>query len=69
MSSYYHRAFACPYYTSDAKGVLRCEGGSVRMRRPALLSYAERFCCNPQGWERCTLAQAVTADYNKRPRE
>ena len=69
MGSHYHRAYACPYYTSDAKGRIVCEAGQIRMRSTTMtLAYADSYCCSVTDWPRCTLAQAVTVEYEKKGR-
>lgn len=61
-------AFQCPYFQAGGKGKkLECECGRlVFPSREAYLDYVFRYCGKNPGWERCTLAQNLTMEYERR---
>lgn len=61
-------AFQCPYFQSGGKGLkVECEGGRLTFQsREAYMSYVGLYCGRCPGWERCTLAQNLTREYETR---
>ena len=60
MGSYSHKYWSCPYYSSDERLCLRCEGGRVRFEtHEELADYADSYCADPRGWKECSLAQML----------
>ena len=67
MPGYYGLIFACPYYRSDDKGKILCEGGIVRMHSSSQTRrYATDYCCSVDRWASCSIARALTAYYERR---
>lgn len=63
---YTKRNWACPFYTSDAFCVIRCEMGRIKFFDfRAEVDYADRYCGNACGWRECTLARSY-CDYYER---
>ena len=61
-------AFQCPYFQAGGKGLkVECEGGKLIFQsREAYLSYVGLYRGKCPGWERCTLAQNLTREYERR---
>ena len=56
--------FCCPYYESNGKQSVRCEGGRLRLPSHALTAdYFASYCGDVNGWRRCTVARAITRFY------
>ena len=66
MSGYSHRAWQCPYFQSDDKLLIRCEGGRVAMPdQEAMSKYGTKYCASSKGRHSCPLA-ACLEDYYER---
>ena len=64
MSAWSKRAWQCPYFRSDKKHCVHCEGGRLKFKSATVLSaYADRYCDNITGWQDCTLAKNLTTYY------
>lgn len=64
---YSRRTWCCPYFRSDRKREVRCEGGSrvVLEDGPEFKRFCDRFCGNAKGWEDCAIAQGLTRIWEK----
>lgn len=63
---YSHLSWACPYFSYDAKRVIKCEAGRITFPdRQAEREHTHNFCADIDGWKRCTLA-ALMSDYYER---
>lgn len=66
LMAYYRRLWACPYYRSDERGAVICEGGRVELARKETMSeYMGQYCCDVDGWRRCTIARALNLQYER----
>ena len=64
MAGYSNRAWACPFFVWDDKQKIHCEGGTVKFRDPQELGdYADQFCANVDGWDRCSVAACLMRRY------
>ena len=65
MGDYTKKIFVCPFYTSNAKGVVRCEGGNISFPdRELSREYFDSFCASYE-WGRCSIAKALVNFYEK----
>lgn len=63
---YSGRVWACPFFHWDEKKKVHCEGGGVSFQRKGtFVEYADRFCGQVNGWEKCTIARALIEQYEK----
>jgi hypothetical protein len=63
---YSNRIWCCPYFKWDKRQEVHCEGGAVAMTdRGLFLEYIERYCASVDGWQKCTIAQAMTKYYQE----
>lgn len=63
---YSHITWACPYFSYDAKRIVKCEAGRITFPdREAEREHTHAFCADVDGWKRCTLA-ALMSDYYER---
>lgn len=60
---YYNRIFECPFYRDDERGAVMCVGGRVVLRKTTLGEYMREYCCSVEGWQRCSIAQALERQY------
>ena len=61
---YSQLTFCCPYYESNGKRSVRCEGGRLRLpSRETTTGYFNAYCGDVNGWRRCTVARAITRFY------
>lgn len=67
---YSHLGWACPYFSYDAKRVVKCEAGRITFPdRQAEREHTHNFCAGENNeWKRCTLA-AIMSDYYERANE
>lgn len=67
---YSNKVFMCPYFAWDERLAIHCEGGCASFAdRVSAEIYADKFCANITGWNRCTLASARTEYYDRRDRD
>ncbi len=67
MSYRINKVFACPYYVWDGVISIYCEGGRFRLpERASADEYIEQYCCDIDGWRRCTLARALNRHYERK---
>ena len=65
-SGYSNRLWQCPFFQSDERQAVRCEGGRVAAAdRPPERRYANRYCCSGGGWKKCTIAAALREYYGE----
>ena len=65
-SGYSGRVWACPFFKWDGPRRVRCEGGGVTLCDEAMFKrYAEGFCANVDGWEKCCMARELVRRYEK----
>lgn len=65
MGNYTNKIFICPFYTSNAKGLVRCEGGNISFCNEALSKeYFDCFCAS-YNWKGCSIARALVGFYEK----
>ena len=65
-AGYSGKVWACPFFRWDQRGRFHCEGGCVAFEdRETYGEYTEKYCCSVEGWEDCTLAQALTRQYDR----
>ena len=63
MGHYTNKIFICPFYTSNAKGLVRCEGGHISFRNEALSKeYFDSFCAS-YNWQKCSIASSLVRFY------
>lgn len=61
------RVFECPFYQWQRGYIVYCEAGRLEFSNgTAYADYCDRFCGSPNGWNGCTLAQALGRDYDRR---
>lgn len=62
---YSRRIWCCPFYTSDEKFTVHCEGGNrFRVKNKRIFSaHADRYCGNAKGWKDCPTAAALEELY------
>ena len=66
MGDYWHKPWACPYFKWDTKKNLACEAGSLAFPSVRIACrYYDQYCANVPGWEKCTMAQAMTEYYEE----
>lgn len=69
-TGYSGRVWACPFFRWDERLRVHCEGGKMSLTDPRTFeSYACRYCCDVDGWDRCSLAKALVEQYERRERE
>ena len=63
---YSQLTFCCPYYESNGKRSVHCEGGRVKLpTAEAEKEYIRFYCADHLGWKRCTVARAITRFYER----
>lgn len=64
MPSYYSKKiFRCPFYTSNAVGEVRCEGGRINFINKELSEeYFDSFCAS-YDWQKCSIASSLVRFY------
>lgn len=66
-TGYSGRVWACPFFQWDERRGIHCEGGGVSFEdRETFGRYATRHCCDVDGWDKCSLAQALVERYERR---
>lgn len=65
MSGYSHLYWTCPFYRSDQKGKIYCEGGTIRLRNPEDLNYYAKKYCASRNWKKCSLAYEINLSYEE----
>lgn len=61
------RYWCCPYWKYERKLKFICEAGTIHFfDRKAWSDYVERYCCDRNNWEKCTLAQSLNREYERR---
>ena len=66
MSHYISPAyFNCPFYSWNSREKVHCEGGDVSVggAHEALREYQREYCCDVNGWRRCTVARMLLRHY------
>ena len=60
---YTKKLFICPFYTSNDKGVVRCQGGNICLHNNAeLRKYYIKYCAS-DNWEKCSIAKSLVNFY------
>lgn len=68
MGGYSHRYWVCPYFSKDDRLKISCEAGNVRFpTRQSITRYADEYCCNLPGWEKCSMAAMLNRHYEQLP--
>ena len=63
---YSHITCACPYFSWDAKRVVRCEAGRITFPdREAEKAHTRAHCAHATGWQQCSLAAFMTGYYER----
>lgn len=63
MAHYTNKIFKCPYYTSNSKGLIRCQGGNITMCNDSeLRKYYIEYCASDR-WDKCSMAKALNKFY------
>jgi hypothetical protein len=61
------RAAACPFFTSYDGTRIYCDAGRLNMpSRAAWDEYMKNYCCSVEGWEKCSVALELRAEYERR---
>ena len=61
---YSQLTFCCPYYESNGKRSVHCEGGRITLPGCGTgRAYFSEYCGDVNGWRRCTIARAITRFY------
>lgn len=69
-TGYSGKGWECPFFRSDRKQEVNCEGGCVKFANgKTFKAYTEGYCANLQGWRRCTLASALLQQYEEREKK
>ena len=61
--SWSKKLWQCPFYRSDQKECLLCEGGRLRLPISALRDYETAYCAGD--WRSCTIARALLRHYDE----
>ena len=65
-NGYSSRVWTCPFFQWDERLAVHCEGGS-RVRFARLRTYRQYvscYCCDLNGWRRCSIADALNKQYD-----
>lgn len=63
------RVWMCPYYRFDDRLKVKCDAGTIKFPdRYAIVKFADDYCGNLPGWEKCPLAMCMN-DYFDRMEE
>lgn len=66
MGCYSHRRWQCPYFKWDEKATIHCEAGVIRFPdRRACTQYETAFCASKDGWQYCSLSDALSEYYDR----
>ena len=66
MAGYSNRTWICPFFKYDKRLEVSCEAGKLCFPdREAVMDYAQHYCAQLNGWERCTLARALLRYYER----
>lgn len=64
------RVMKCPYFKFYRKRCVYCEAGVLHLpSKEAWNEYTRQYCCDITAWKRCTLAVAMTRDYDRKERK
>ena len=63
---YYHFKWICPYYKSDGKKVIRCEGGRLIFPSARMMKLYARDYCASYGYGQCSLAARLEEEEKRR---
>lgn len=66
MSVYWHKYYICPYFSSDDKQKIYCEG-HCRLCFPdkdTTNEYLRSYCASDQGWKNCSIAKSLNEYYD-----
>ena len=67
---YSHLTFCCPYYEWDARKAVGCEGGRIELPdRSTAEEFFQTYCGDVSGWQRCSVARAISRFYERREDE
>lgn len=62
--SYSRKIFICPYYQTNARDYVTCEGGKIKMDREMIRKYEDRYCAS-YDWEKCSIAMILTEAFER----
>ena len=58
--------FCCPFFDYAGRTQVFCEGGRIRLPDPvSRAEYRAEYCCDVNGWRRCTVARAISLHYER----
>ena len=60
---YYRRDFICPYYFTNSKGKIRCEGGLLCFTKKCVTDEYIKEFCGSYDYKKCSMAAALDKYY------
>lgn len=62
------KTLTCPFYTSEKRLALHCEGGCTLCfsDKAERVAHINQYCGSMDGWRRCTVARLLELRYEKR---
>lgn len=66
-TGYSNRKWICPFFAWDERGKVHCECGNCISfpDREAYVAYTDQYCASLPGWQKCSVASALLAYYER----